>query len=116
MVTVLYCWAFYYFFVGPTGFRWRALYGESRYPKGFEIHGIDISHYQGNIDWDKLQGGMISGCPLRFVIIKSTEGASRMDNRQSRRYLLMGAIPYPPPAHRTAAPSPHLYHLHPCRP
>lgn len=79
MVTVLYCWAFYYFFVGPTGFRWRALYGESRYPKGFEIHGIDISHYQGNIDWDKLQGGMISGCPLRFVIIKSTEGASRMD-------------------------------------
>ena len=79
VVTVLYCWAFYYFFVGPTGFRWRALYGESRYPKGFEIHGIDISHYQGNIDWDKLQGGMISGCPLRFVIIKSTEGASRMD-------------------------------------
>ena len=79
VVTVLYCWAFYYFFVGPTGFRWRALYGESRYPKGFEIHGIDISHYQGDIDWDKLQGGMISGCPLRFVIIKSTEGASRMD-------------------------------------
>lgn len=79
VVTVLYCWAFYYFFVGPTGFRWRALYGESRYPKAFEIHGIDISHYQGNIDWDKLQGGMISGCPLRFVIIKSTEGASRMD-------------------------------------
>ena len=78
-VAVLYCWAFYYFFVGPTGFRWRALYGDSKYPDGYEIHGIDISHYQGKIDWDELQHAMIGGCPLRFIIIKSTEGASRMD-------------------------------------
>ena len=42
---------FYYFFVSPFGFRWRALYGDISYPEGYEIHGIDISHYQGNIDW-----------------------------------------------------------------
>ena len=25
---VLYVWAFYVYFVGPTGFRWRAIYGD----------------------------------------------------------------------------------------
>ena len=76
----VYIWAFYYFFVSPTGFRWRALYGDAEYPEGYEIHGIDISHYQGEIDWEQLKNAMIEGCPVRFVIIKSTEGASRLDD------------------------------------
>ncbi len=79
-VMALYIWVFYYFFVGPTGFRWRALYGDAKYPDGYEIHGIDISHYQGNIDWEQLKNAEIEGCPLRFVIIKSTEGASNLDD------------------------------------
>lgn len=78
-IVILYIWAFYFFFVSPTGFRWRALYGDAEYPDGYEIHGIDISHYQGKIDWEQLKNAMIKGCPVRFVIIKSTEGASRMD-------------------------------------
>ena len=61
-IALLYIWVFYYFFVSPTGFRWRALYGDAKYPDGYEIHGIDISHYQGKIDWDMLQGNaMIEG-------------------------------------------------------
>lgn len=78
-IVVLYIWLFYYFFVGPTGFRWRALYGDANYPEGYEIHGIDISHYQGDIDWEALQNAMIEGCPLRFIIMKSTEGANKLD-------------------------------------
>lgn len=78
-VVLLYVGAFYYFFVGPTGFRWRALYGDAEYPDGYEIRGIDISHYQGTIDWEQLKDAMIKGCPLRFIIIKSTEGSSRLD-------------------------------------
>ena len=78
-VIVLYVFLFYHFFVGPTGFRWRALYGDAEYPEGFEIHGIDISHCQGKIDWEQLKNAMIKGCPVRFVIIKSTEGSSRLD-------------------------------------
>ena len=59
-VVVAYIWVFYYFFVSPFGFRWRALYGDANYPEGYEIHGIDISHYQGEIDWDELRNnGMI---------------------------------------------------------
>lgn len=78
-VIMLYVFLFYHFFVGPTGFRWRALYGDAEYPEGYEIHGIDISHYQGKIDWEQLKNAMIKGCPVRFVIIKSTEGSSRLD-------------------------------------
>ncbi len=79
-VLVLYIWVFYYFFVGPTGFRWRALYGDAKYPQGYEIHGIDISHYQGRIDWDRLKSNaLIDGNPLRFIIVKATEGSSRVD-------------------------------------
>ena len=86
----LYVWFFYYFFVSPTGFRWRALYGDAEYPEGYEIH--DISHYQGDIDWDDLRNAMIEGCPLRFIMIKATEGSSKIDEKfkdnfyQAREY------------------------------
>ena len=79
LVVVAYIWAFYYFFVGPFGFRWRALYGDANYPGGYEIHGIDISHYQGKIEWDKLQNAMIDRSPLRFIVMKATEGSTRID-------------------------------------
>ena len=79
-VIIIYIWAFYFFFVGPTGFRWRALYGPPSYPEGYEIHGIDISHFQGKIDWDRLHANAtIDGSPVRFIIVKATEGASKVD-------------------------------------
>jgi lysozyme len=98
LIAAVYVWLFYYFFVSPTGFRWRALYGDPSYPSGYEIHGIDISHYQGKIDWEKLRNGMIDGCPLRFVFVKSTEGSTTLDENfkenfhQAREYgLVRGA-------------------------
>lgn len=93
-VAIVYGFVFYYFFVGPTGFRWRALYGDASYPEGegFEIQGIDISHYQGTIDWEQLRNAMIQKAPVRFVIIKATEGSSLIDENfkdnfyQAREY------------------------------
>jgi lysozyme len=82
LVVAAYVWFFYYFFVSPFGFRWRALYGDLSNPAGYEIHGIDISHYQGDINWEVLRNqGMIDKCPVRFVMIKATEGASRVDSK-----------------------------------
>jgi len=79
-VVAVYVYFFYYFFVSPFGFRWRALYGDVSYPEGYEIHGIDISHHQGRINWDKLKdNGTINHCPIRFVMIKATEGSTRTD-------------------------------------
>ena len=79
-VLAVYIYFFYYIFVGPFGFRWRALYGDVSYPEGYEIHGIDISHHQGKIDWQELKDkGVIDKFPVRFVMIKATEGASQVD-------------------------------------
>ncbi len=92
LVVALYVWAFYSFFVSPTGFRWRALYGDANYPDGYMIHGIDISHFQGDIDWEKLSEATIEGFPLRFIMIKATEGSSKLDENfndnfyQAREY------------------------------
>lgn len=92
VVVCLYVWLFYTFFVRPTGFRWRALFGDANYPAGYEIHGIDISHYQGDINWNLLRNSQIEGYPLRFIMIKSTEGSSRTDSKfkdnfhQAREY------------------------------
>lgn len=83
---LLYVWAFYEFFVNPTGFRWRAIFGDANYPEGYEIHGIDVSHYQGEIDWDQLKNSMIQGSPLRFVMIKATEGSNRLDENFNNNF------------------------------
>jgi lysozyme len=80
-VVVFYVWIFYYIFVGPFGFRWRALYGDAKYPEGYEIRGIDISHHQGNIDWELLRNAMIEKCPIRFILIKATEGTTIVDSK-----------------------------------
>ena len=93
LVVSAYVFFFYFIFVSPYGFRWRALYGDISYPEGYEIHGIDISHHQGEIDWQKLKDhGMIDKFPVRFVMIKATEGATRVDENfennfyQAREY------------------------------
>lgn len=86
VVVVAYIAAFYYFFISPYSFRWRAIYGETDYPEGYEIHGIDISHYQGHIDWRELQDATIQGYPVRFVIMKATEGSSRVDKNFSANF------------------------------
>jgi len=78
---VVYVWVFYAFFVEPFGFRWRARFGEPYYPNIDGIHGIDISHHQGVIDWTKLRNAMIARNPVRFVIIKATEGSDYIDER-----------------------------------
>ena len=92
-IFMLYVYFFYFIFVSPFGFRWRALYGDVSYPAGYEIHGIDISHHQGDIDWEELRDkGLINETPIRFIMIKATEGATTVDENfkenfyQAREY------------------------------
>ena len=54
---------FYFFFVSPTGFRWRAIYGDPDYPEGYTIYGIDVSRYQGTINWNRLRNALIDRLP-----------------------------------------------------
>ncbi len=41
----------------------------------YEIKGIDVSHYQGEIDWDQMEAQNIT-----FAYIKATEGSSHIDD------------------------------------
>lgn len=78
-IAVVYIYFMYAFFVGPYSFRWKAIFGDSEVPPGYEIHGIDISHYQGEIQWSELKNAEVNGYPINFVIVKSTEGGSMID-------------------------------------
>lgn len=80
LIACAYAYLFYYFFVGPFSFRWKAIYGDPPYPEGYNIRGIDISHYQTSIDWDVLRNASINNDPVRFVFIKATEGVQLMDD------------------------------------
>lgn len=86
LTILLYVFIFYYFFVGPSSFRWKAMYGEADYPEGFEVHGIDVSHYQGTIDWERLRNADIKAFPVRFVFIKATEGLSLIDENFNQNF------------------------------
>ena len=48
---------------------------------GYSVRGIDVSHYQGDIDWDTLAGE-----DIRFAFIKATEGSSYVDDKFAYNY------------------------------
>lgn len=81
MAMVAYAWVFYTFFVEPSGFRWRALFGDPKYPETDGLRGCDISHHQGDIDWSRLRNAMVNRKPVQFVMIKATEGADYVDEK-----------------------------------
>src|SRR6202020_1483385 len=45
-------------------------------PKDYPIHGIDVSKFQGDIDWNA-----VANSGVKFAWIKATEGAARADAR-----------------------------------
>lgn len=55
-------------------------------PDGYEVHGIDISRYQGKIDWEELSNTRLKGYPISFVFMKSTEGASLRDSHFDKNW------------------------------
>ncbi len=82
----LYIFIFVRFFVDPFSFRWNAFYGEAVTPDGYDIRGIDISHYQDPIDWPRLRNADINGRPLRFVFVKATEGTDLIDENFNENF------------------------------
>ena len=48
-------------------------------PRVFQVHGIDVSHYQGNIDWKMLTQTRQGKFPIHFVFMKASEGGDYGD-------------------------------------
>ena len=75
IIAFLFLAAFFYFFIRPYSYRWKPCYGFKAYgvcmPSGFHVHGIDVSHYQGNIDWKMLTQTRQGKFPIHFVFMNS---------------------------------------------
>ncbi len=52
-----------------------------RAPKHLAVHGVDVSRWQGNIDWDKLRGQ-----GANFAYIKATDGGDHLDPMFKRNW------------------------------
>lgn len=50
----------------------------------YQVHGIDISHHQPSIDWDKVCAVRLHGEPISFVFAKCSEGRSKTDETYRR--------------------------------
>jgi lysozyme len=55
-------------------------------PANFNIHGIDVSKHQGQIEWDEVSKMEDRGVKLAFAFIKSTEGTSLADEKFEQNF------------------------------
>ena len=85
LVIVVFVSGFYYFFIRPYAYRWKPCYGLKGYgicmPSGYQVHGIDVSHYQGDINWKMLEQTRQGQFPIQFIFMKATEGGDYSDDR-----------------------------------
>lgn len=72
-----------------------------RMPTRYQVHGIDVSRYQGRIDWEKVAAMESDDIRISFAYIKATEGMFLVDRyfkrnwRESREHgILRGAYHY----------------------
>lgn len=81
---------FYYFFIRPYSYRWKPCHGSKGYgvclPLNYKVHGIDVSHHQGDIDWNAVSATRDQQFPIRFAIIKATEGGDYKDRRFAENF------------------------------
>ncbi|MFC5282691.1 glycoside hydrolase family 25 protein [Pedobacter alpinus] len=57
-----------------------------RIPRKFYVHGIDVSYYQGKIDWEKVSMMDYNGIKISFAFIKATEGVTLVDSYFQRNW------------------------------
>ena len=96
IVTLFLLIFFYYFFIRPYSFRWKPCYGAKGYgvclPLGYKVHGIDVSHYQGDIQWEVVKATENDDYPIRFVFMKATEGGDYKDRRFAENFSQAGEV------------------------
>jgi lysozyme len=70
-------------------------------PRRYHIHGIDVSAYQGKIDWHMVKAMREDSVQISFVFIKATEGLLTVDSYFQRNWreaakagLICGAYHY----------------------
>lgn len=57
-----------------------------RLPMRYAIHGIDVSHHNARINWDKVKKAQGGSVRIDFVYLKATEGATHLDREFARNW------------------------------
>lgn len=55
-------------------------------PANFPIHGIDVSRYQHQINWEEVKAMQVEKVEINFAFIKATEGIGKTDKYFSRNW------------------------------
>jgi lysozyme len=55
-------------------------------PTEYQIHGIDVSHHQDQIDWNSVKAMNVADVRLGFAFIKATEGLGNVDEQFQRNW------------------------------
>ncbi|PNG25956.1 glycoside hydrolase family 25 protein [Methylocella silvestris] len=66
-------------------------------PSDYQIHGIDVSKYQGEIDW-----ASVRGAGVQFAWIKATEGGDHVDDKFAQNWASAKAAGIPRGAYHFA--------------
>lgn len=84
-------------------------------PEGFPTIGIDISHHQGEMDWDQLFNQSGYDSLIHFVYCKATEGNTLVDSQWERNRKKLNEIGIPNGAYHffisTDPPRPQVAHF-----
>lgn len=83
VIAVVYLCFVYTYYLKPYFYRWD--FGDT-YAGHPVVHGIDISHHQGEIDWRKLAKAEHTGSGIQFVFMKATEGSDWVDSAFQRNF------------------------------
>jgi len=61
-------------------------------PKGFKSSGLDVSHHQGKINWEKLVNTSPIDTLIDFVYCKATEGRTYIDSEWESNRMQLNAL------------------------
>ena len=64
-------------------------------PKGYAIHGVDVSYFQENLSWQALKKANEKNTKIGFVFIKATEGVTRQDKMFQSNWANAGNVGIP---------------------
>ncbi len=74
-------------------------------PVAYDIHGIDVSRYQQNINWKLVKEMEVQGKRIGFAFIKATEGETLIDPTFKRNFRLAKSNGIPRGAYHYFIPS-----------
>ena len=80
----------YFVMIRPYSYRWKPCYGSKEYevcmPSGFQVYGIDVSHHQGEVNWNRIAASSSREFPILFAMIKATEGGDFLDENYAANF------------------------------